>query len=855
MSNFIWTRQGRERFAFAKVLRLANPVYAALINKKQTRFLIAGLLLLLLCGTSNHAFAFGTTYYYPNSVTASGGGTYCVGTAATGLTGTVFESSATATGGTSATVTWQWYYNTSGAAGTLTGATLVTSGSYTADAGPDALPLASASITTATPGVYYYFLYVTAAGGTTSSGPFFSGLVTVTVNGTLPITGPNSVCVGSTINLADATTGGTWSSSNTGVATVAGGTVLGVSNGTATISYAAGGCTPATMVVSVVAAPSAISGPGTVCMGSNITLSDSPNGGVWSSSSTGVATIGASNGTISTVSTGTTTIMYSDGCGSPATVVVTVNPLPAAITGPSSVCPDGATITLNDATSGGTWSATPASVASATTIPPNTGIITGGTVSGTAVVTYTSPLNCIATTVITVDPLPSPISGVLYECANTSTTLSDAVPGGTWSSSIPPVALVSSSASGSVIGISAGTAVITYVTGCGYVTAVDTVFAAPSIFASYGDSVCTGDTTSFAFLPVGGTWNSGANSIATVLPGSGVITGISAGSANITYTTPRGCFAYKTIYVNATPQPIAGVMHLCPGTSVTLTDPTTGGSWSTLEGFIASASGSVGTVTGVSAGTATIVYRDGSSCIVSAVVTVNPAPLPIVGGATSCSGIIDTLYDATSDGVWSSATPTIGAVTAVLFDTSAAITALNGGTVTISYTLPTGCAATKSFKVNPLPLPIVTYNWIDFTFYTGTFYTSYQWYDSYQGLIVGATVPQTAAQYTANYWVVVSDTNGCTGQSVPIAYNTAQTGITTQTKTQIHVYPNPAKQTVYIETAVNVRAVISDVDGKTELEQSNAKELDISRLADGVYFISLYGDDGQRLRVEKLVKQ
>jgi len=839
MSNFTWTRSGCARY-----------------GKKQTRLLIAGLLLLLLCGASHQVFALGTTYYYPTSVSASGSGTYCVGAAATGLTGSINDGTSTATGGTSSSVTWTWYYNTTGATGTTAGATAVTTGGpYTAGAGSTAVPLASASISTATPGVYYYFLVATTSTGTAGVLTLYSPLVTITVNGTLPITGPHSVCVGSTINLTDATTGGTWSSSNTTVATVAGGVVTGVANGTATIAYAAGGCSAATLVVTVIAAPGAISGPGAVCMGSNITLSDSPNGGTWTSSTTTVATIGASNGMVSTVATGTTTIMYSDGCGSPATAVVTVNPLPAGITGASSLCPDGATITLNDITSGGTWSATPTTVATATTISPNTGIITSGSVSGTATVTYTSPLSCIATTVITVDPLPSPISGVLYECANTATTLSDAIPGGTWSSSIPPVALVSLSTSGTVIGVSAGTAVITYSAGCGYVTAVDTVFAAPSIFATYGDSVCTGDTTSFAFLPVGGNWTSSANVIATVLPGSGVITGISTGSANITYTTPRGCFAYKTIYVNPTPQPIAGVMHLCPGTSVTLTDPTTGGSWSTLEPFVAGAAGSAGTVTGISSGTATIVYRDSSSCTVSAVVTVNPAPLPIVGGTTSCAGIVDTLYDATSDGVWSSATPTIGAVTAVLFDTSAAITALGGGTVTISYTLPTGCAATKSFRVNPLPAPIVTYNWIDFTFYTGTFYTSYQWYDSYQGLIVGATVAQTAAQYTANYWVVVTDTNGCTGESVPIAYNTAQTGIKTQAKTAVHIYPNPAKQNVYIETAVNVRAVISDVNGTTEMEQTNAKNIDISSLADGVYFISLYGDDGQRIMVEKLVKQ
>jgi len=815
---------------------------------------LAGLLLLLMSGIGNHVFALGTTYYYPTSVTASGGGTYCVGATATGLTGSIIDGSSTATGGTSSSVTWKWYYNTSGATGTIVGATVVTSGGpYTAAAGATSVPLPSASISTATAGVYYYFLVATTSTGTAGVLTLYSPLVTVTVTSTAPITGSSSVCAGSSITLADATGGGVWSSSNPAVGTVSGGVVTGLTTGTTTIAYTAA-CGAATLVVTVISSPAAISGPGAVCIGSTVTLSDSPTPGTWTSSTTGVASVVASTGVVSGVTNGTATITYSDGCGTNATKTVTVNPLPAAIMGLGTICPGGAFITLSDATSDGTWSSSPTSVATASTTGPNTGVVVSGT-SGTATVTYTSPLNCITTTVVTVDPLPSPITGVLYECTNAATTLSDAVPGGTWSSSIPPVALATGTSSGLIIGISAGTSVITYTAGCGYVTAVDTVFATPTIFATSGDSVCTGDTTSFAYLPTGGTWTSSANTIATVLPGSGVITGISTGSANITYTTPRGCFAYNTIYVNPTPQPIFGVMYTCPGSTITLHDSTSGGTWSTLQPYIASTTDSNSKVTGVSAGTATIVYRDGSSCSVTAVVTVNPAPLPIVGGITGCAGTVDTLYDATSDGVWSSATTSIAAVTAVLFDTSAVVTTLGGGTATISYTLPTGCAATKSFKVHPLPVPLVTYNWSTQTFYTGTFYTSYQWYDSYQGLIVGATAAQTAAQYTSDYWVVVNDTNGCTGQSALVPYNVAEAGIATQTKTLIHIYPNPAKETVYIETSINVRAVISDVDGKTELVLPDAKEIDMSKLASGVYFISLYSDDGQRMMVEKLIKE
>src|ERR1043165_9144396 len=66
------------------------------------------------------------------------------------------------------------------------------------------------------------------------------------------ITGYTSVCELSTVILSDATPGGTWSSSDTTIATVgaATGIVTGISFGTAEISYTTGGGT-ATLTITV----------------------------------------------------------------------------------------------------------------------------------------------------------------------------------------------------------------------------------------------------------------------------------------------------------------------------------------------------------------------------------------------------------------------------------------------------------------------------------------------------------------------------------------------------------------------------------------------------------------------------
>jgi type IX secretion system substrate protein len=138
--------------------------------------------------------------------------------------------------------------------------------------------------------------------------------------GTLPITGTTTLCAGATVALSDATAGGTWSSSTTGIATIGtAGIVTGVGGGTTTISYTFSGCT-VTTVVTVNPAPNAgtITGADTiVCVGSTISLSDGAAGGTWGSTHVAFATVTGS-GTVNGVAPGIDTITYTvtNGCGS-----------------------------------------------------------------------------------------------------------------------------------------------------------------------------------------------------------------------------------------------------------------------------------------------------------------------------------------------------------------------------------------------------------------------------------------------------------------------------------------------------------------------------------------------------------
>lgn len=144
-----------------------------------------------------------------------------------------------------------------------------------------------------------------------------------------------------------------------------------------------------------------IIGPSSVCVGSFTVLSDSTTGGSWSSSNTAVAIIGSSSRVVSGMSAGTTTITYS-GPGIFATKLITINPIPAPISGPTNVCVYSAA-TYTDATVGGIWSSSDTMVAK---IDPATGNDTFLT-AGAAMIIYTLPTGCLTTVTVIANAVPN----------------------------------------------------------------------------------------------------------------------------------------------------------------------------------------------------------------------------------------------------------------------------------------------------------------------------------------------------------------------------------------------------------------------------------------------------------------
>jgi uncharacterized protein YjdB len=521
--------------------------------------------------------------------------------------------------------------------------------------------------------------------------------VTVSVNPSpAAITGASAVCVNSTITLADADAGGTWSSGEATVSVDAtSGVVTGVSAGPATISYSlATGCAK-TMAITVNPLPAAITGVMQVCEGLTTSLS-STTGGTWGATVPGVATIDVNTGVVSGIDAGTSSITYTlTATGCAISTTVTVNDAPAAITGTMHVC-EGLTTTLGDTDAGGTWASGTTSIA---TVEGASGVVTAID-EGATTITYQAPGGCISTAIVTVDPLPAAITGIMQVCEGLTTTLSSTTSGGTWSIGTASVATVGAT-TGIVSGDVMGTAGVDYTltaTGCA-ISATVTVNHTP--VAITGDlQVCAGLTTTLTNTDGGGTWTSGTTVVATIGNATGVVSAIADGTTTITYQLPAGCITTADVTVNPLPAAITGVMQVCQGLTTALDNFTTGGAWS--SGSINASVDASGVVTGSTAGVETITYQLPTTCLQTADVTVNPTPAVITGMMEVCEGLTTALSNGDAGGTWTS-----GATVTVTVDaTTGVVTGIDDGVATITYRLPTTCINTADVTVNPLPAAI-----------------------------------------------------------------------------------------------------------------------------------------------------
>ena len=520
--------------------------------------------------------------------------------------------------------------------------------------------------------------------------------------------------------LGETVSGGTWSSTNTAVATVGtSGIVTGVSGGTATISYSTGTGCAATAIVTVNALPAATitpAGPTEFCSGGSVVLNANTGAGLTYQWQVGGGNIGGATLSSYTATTGGnyTVIVSSAGCSATsATTVVTVDTPPAATitaVGATTFC-TGGNVVLDANTGAGytyQWQ------------------LGGGNIAGATASSYIATLGGNYTVIV--------YSGACNTTSAITTVTVTSGPGAT----ITPAGPTTFCAGGSVV-LNANTgAGITYQW-------------------QVGGGNIPGETN--------------ASYTATAAGNYDVI--VSQGPCVVTS-------AITTVNILALPAvtPVNGASNVCIGQITTLTDATSAGTWSSGAPGIASVD-ALGNVTGVSAGTAVISYTETNTCgsaVATLTMTVSAAPViaAITGSTTICVGQTSPLSDATPSGVWGSGAPGTASVSA-----AGVVTGIAVGSAIINYTVTNaaGCvsnAFTTVNIVNPFTATITPAS--STTFCTGGFveldatigagYT-YQWQ------VGGGNIPgATTASYTAStggiYTVVITNTGGCSSTSAGV---------------------------------------------------------------------------------------
>lgn len=161
-----------------------------------------------------------------------------------------------------------------------------------------------------------------------------------------------------------------------------------------------------------------------------------------------------------------------------------------------------------------------------------------------------------------------PIVGSNPICMGDAPTYTNALAGGTWSSSTPAVATISA-ATGALTTLSAGTTTISYTTPAGGVSIlILTVNGVPAPPISGPATVCIGSTITLTSTTSGGTWST-SGTYATV-SSSGVVSGIAEGMDNITYSASNSCgTGFTFVPVTVAPLPVPVIVVTGPTLSTT----------------------------------------------------------------------------------------------------------------------------------------------------------------------------------------------------------------------------------------------------------------------------------------------
>ena len=431
----------------------------------------------------------------------------------------------------------------------------------------------------------------------------------------------NQLCIGSSLYI-NASANGVWSSLNPSIVSVnTGGMVTGVSAGTTTIQYKTnvnGTCSDSisTIQINVINAfpdNDVIKGNSSLCVNTNAQYSTVFSSNYTKSSDTSVIKMSGNNVYAKKVGTATISFtLYSAGSCPSKVVSMNVSVLPSSsttlISGEPVICSSCATyLKTSDASIHGKWySSDPTSATVDTILGKVVGIK-----YDTVTIFYKMPATglCPAAAAsfhMTIEFINDflMINGTQTVEVGKTVAFSSAFKGKSqykhWFSCDTTIASVDSK-TGVVTGKGVGTTNIVYAIGKN--NSLDTISnrsitvinSLSKAAISGSDGICSGATTQMTASIVGGVWSSSNPAVFSV-NSSGLVTGITSGTANVTYTLKgvnnSDSVALKTMNVFTKPvnNGLSVNQQICLGDTTRFQTSSTGGVWTSLDTLIAKVS-------------------------------------------------------------------------------------------------------------------------------------------------------------------------------------------------------------------------------------------------------------------------
>lgn len=339
----------------------------------------------------------------------------------------------------------------------------------------------------------------------------------------------------------------------------------------------------------------------------------------------------------------------------------------------------------------------------------------------------------------------------------------------------------------------------------------------------------------------------------------------SSGNYTLTVTDAAGCYASATTLVTVYPSPATTIspvtlLAFCDPDSAILDVPGPAGStfqWYDGTTMVAGATNQT-YKTGVS-GNYKVEVTDINGCVGTTPVAtptflLNTPPVTPAGPLLLCAGD-DGMLSVSTNGVTAGLTyqwqrDEVNIPGSVSNSYLVSVTGSYRCVVSIPSSGCSSASVATEVLVNDYPTPMIAYSGSLLS--TSNIFSQYQWFLNTVA-IAGATNATYAPTTNGSYRVRVTDANGCTSFSGGYPVNTV--GIDNVNVAAVRLYPNPVTETLQIETAVPVRAVVCGIDGRVVADVNEVTSVNMAGMPAGVYLVSVYTLSGDRILVQKVVKQ